>query len=100
MGEPVLAVTDFRYRIVLMKEDVGSNPGPNAGWTDVFEISLDILQTEDVLTGSLTDGYEVELEIISDAPVQQDLTELFRLAGLLQNQFGLEPSTVSKGGSE
>lgn len=90
---PVLAVTDFRHRVVLKLDG-----------EDKFEISLDRFVSHDLLeapgTTGLQEEYEVELEIIADSPDEEDLAELFRAVAILEERYGLEPSTTSKGGND
>jgi len=77
-------VVDYRYRIELQ---YFGQP--------VYEISLDR-----IVDANNNVEYEVELEIVKDNFTTADLSELFRLVELLQNNsnYSLTPSIESKGG--
>lgn len=86
--EPVLSITDFRYRVEFKKNDKA-----------VLEASMDHLFAENLQTGEIEFDYEIELELITDSPTEEDMKELFRVANLLQNKYSLIPSTKSKSGN-
>ena len=83
-----LAITDFRYRVEFSIDDV-----------PIMEVSLDTLISEDLQTREIATEYEVELEIIADAPADENLQELFRVTQLMESQYQLTPSGRSKGGN-
>jgi len=84
-----LAVTDFRYRVVFSSVD----------GEEVLEVSMDTLISENLQTNMITSEYEVELEIIADAPNDENLEELFRVTKLMEQRYELTPSGRSKGGN-
>jgi hypothetical protein len=92
---PSLKVVDYRYRVILRAKD---NEG-GAGRV-VFELSLDRVATTDLATGDVKRSVEAELEVIADPRSEADVRALLDVAAKMQEEFGLEPSTTSKGGNQ
>ncbi len=87
--KPYLTVTDFRYRVEFRIDGEA-----------ILELSMDHLISENLVTGMIVRDYEVELELIADAPTAENLEELFRLSNLIEDKYELIPSSRSKGGNE
>jgi CSLREA domain-containing protein len=90
-NDPFLEVDQFRYRVeFIFQGEV------------VHELSLDQVTTTTLATGETEFSVEVEVEVakvIDGSPRDaDDVAELFAIAEQIQNQFGLIPSTTSKGG--
>ena len=84
---PALHVSDYRYRVTIAQ-----------GGRRLFELSLDRLYTTNLITGSRAlPSFEAELEIIADNQTAEDVRRLLALSQQLQRDFGLTPSTRSKG---
>ena len=84
---PAIHVSDYRYRVVFSRDG-----------RELFELSLDRLYTTDLVTGRRAlAAYEAELEIVAPAPTEQDVRALLSISDNVQREFGLRPSTRSKG---
>ena len=92
---PVLEVVDYRYRVILHETDEEGDAG-----REVFELSLDRVATTDLATRDVKRSVEAELEVVADPKTEADVRALLDVAARIQEEFGLAPSTTSKGGNE
>jgi len=86
--DPVLIVEDYRYRVLFKKND-----------EELFEMSLDRLNTRNVERDDGNYSVEIELEVIKKPYSENDLLELLDLVVKFRNDYKLTPSKNSKGDS-
>jgi hypothetical protein len=83
-----LRITDYRYRIVF------SDDNDN----EIFELSLDTYTKEDLVDGTRSKHFEVELEILAENSTKQTLDDLFEMASIIERSFAISPSETTKSG--
>ena len=83
---PSIYVFDYRYRIEFLR-----NGEP------IFEMSLDRVLSTDLRSGLSKIFYEAELEVL-DQETLDDVKNLLAVSREIEKDFGLKPSTLSKGG--
>ncbi len=86
--EPVLVVKDYRYRVVFKEGDVS-----------LYEMSLDRLITMNLMTDTMADDLEIELEVIKEGYTKDDLLGLLKLAHDIKKDYKMKASQNSKGGN-
>ena len=87
--QEVTQVVDYRYRVEFL-----------LGGVEVFELSLDRVETKHASDGftSTSYTYEAELEIIKPGYTLADIEELMAIVRQMEDNFNLPHSKVSKGG--